>query len=104
MGSALGGLAHAQDQMADFLERGVRAVDPRVATTVFCGAASCQTAIEFGFTGPNSTNAMSCASGTIAVGEAFRLIRDGFCDVAVAGGVEAPLAPSPSAPSPSSGP
>jgi 3-oxoacyl-[acyl-carrier-protein] synthase II len=35
---------------------------------------------------------MSCASGTIAVGEAFRLIRDGRCDAAVAGGVEAPLA------------
>jgi 3-oxoacyl-[acyl-carrier-protein] synthase II len=92
MGSALGGLSHAQDQMGKFLQRGPRAVDPRLVTTVYCGAASCQTAIEFGFTGPNSTNAMSCASGTIAVGEAFRQIRDGFCDVAVAGGVEAPLA------------
>lgn len=93
MGSALGGLAHGQAELANYLERGVRAVDPRVATTAFCGAASCQTAIQFGFTGPNSTNAMSCASGTIAVGEAFRLIRAGLCDAAVAGGVEAPLAP-----------
>jgi 3-oxoacyl-[acyl-carrier-protein] synthase II len=93
MGSALGGLAHAQEQMMNFVERGVRSVDPRVATTVFCGAASCQVAIEFGFTGPNSTNAMSCASGTIAVGEAFRLIREGTVDAAVAGGIEAPLAP-----------
>ena len=93
MGSALGGLAHAQDEMANYLQAGVRAVDPRVAISTFCGAASCQTAIEFGFTGPNSTNAMSCASGTIAVGDAFRLIRDGEVDLAVAGGVEAPLAP-----------
>lgn len=93
MGSALGGLAHAQQEMVNYLERGVRGVDPRVATTVFCGAASCQIAIEFGFTGPNSTNAMSCASGTIAVGEAWRLIREGTVDVAVAGGAEAPLAP-----------
>ncbi len=93
MGSALGGLAHAQDQMALFLEGGVRAVDARLATTVFCGAASCQVAIEFGFTGPNSTNAMSCASGTIAVGDAFQLIRRGQATAAVAGGVEAPLAP-----------
>lgn len=93
MGSALGGLAHAQDQMIAFLSRGVRSVDARLATTVFCGAASCQVAIEFGFTGPNSTNAMSCASGTIAVGDAFRLIRDGQADVAMAGGVEAPLGP-----------
>ena len=93
MGSALGGLAHGQDEMARFLADGARAVDVRLATTVFCGAASCQTAIEFGFTGPNSTNAMSCASGTIAVGDAFRLIRDGGADVALAGGIEAPLAP-----------
>jgi 3-oxoacyl-[acyl-carrier-protein] synthase II len=93
MGSALGGLAHAQQEMINYLERGVRGVDPRVATTVFCGAASCQVAIEFGFTGPNSTNAMSCASGTIAVGEGWRLIREGTSDVAITGGVEAPLAP-----------
>ena len=36
---------------------------------------------------------MSCASGTIAIGEAFRLIRDGYADVMIAGGAEAPLAP-----------
>src|SRR5207245_2796507 len=44
-------------------------------------------------TGPNSTNAMSCASGTIAVGEAFHTIREGRADVMLAGGAEAPLAP-----------
>ena len=93
MGSALGGLAQAQTEMVNFIERGVRGVDPRIATTAFCGAASCQVAIEFGFTGPNSTNAMSCAAGTIAIGEAWRLIRSGEVDAAVCGGVEAPLAP-----------
>jgi 3-oxoacyl-[acyl-carrier-protein] synthase II len=93
MGSALGGMAHAELQVGNFLRDGVRAVDPRLATLAFCGAASCQAAIGFGFTGPNSTNAMSCASGTIAVGDAFRLIQAGLADVAVAGGVEAPLAP-----------
>ena len=92
-GSALGGIAYAEEQVGNLLNGGTRAVDPRVALTTFCGAASCGVAIEFGFTGPNSTNAMSCASGTIAVGEAFRLIRDGTSDAAVAGGVEAPLAP-----------
>src|SRR3989475_6533882 len=36
---------------------------------------------------------MSCASGTIAVGEAFHVVRDGRADVMLAGGAEAPLAP-----------
>ena len=93
MGSALGGLAYAEEQVGNLLSEGIRAIDPRVALTTFCGAASCSIAIEFGFTGPNSTNAMSCASGTVAVGEAWRLIREGVSDVAIAGGVEAPLAP-----------
>jgi 3-oxoacyl-[acyl-carrier-protein] synthase II len=93
MGSALGGLGYTETQLANLLNVGPRAVDPRIALTTFCGAASCVTAIEFGFTGPNSTNAMSCASGTIAVGEAWRLIREGTSDVAIAGGIEAPLAP-----------
>lgn len=93
MGSALGGIAHAETQVVALMHGGLRAVDPRVALHTFCGAASCNVAIEFGFTGPNATNAMSCASGTIAIGEAWRLIRDGHADTAIAAGVEAPLAP-----------
>lgn len=93
MGSALGGVAYGESQLGSFLERGVRGVDPLLALTVFGGASSCNIAIEFGVTGPNSTNSMSCASGTIAVGDAFRQIRDGYADVMIAGGAEAPLAP-----------
>src|SRR5690606_26384628 len=72
---------------------GVRGVDALLALSVFAGSASCNIAIEFGFTGPNATNAMSCASGAIGLGEGWRLIREGSADVAIAGGVEAPLAP-----------
>ena len=93
MGSALGGLQFAEEQLNVFLREGVRSVDPMLALCVFGGAASCNVAIELGITGPNSTNAMSCASGTIAIGEAFRLIRDGYANVMVSGGAEAPLAP-----------
>src|SRR5207237_9488224 len=75
------------------LTQGLRAVDATLALAVFGGAASCNIAIELGAMGPNSTNAMSCASGTIAIGDAFRQIRDGYADVMIAGGAEAPLAP-----------
>jgi 3-oxoacyl-[acyl-carrier-protein] synthase II len=93
MGSALGGVSFAESQAEVFRREGIRRVDPALALAVFGGAASCNIAIEFGFTGPNSTNAMSCASGTIAIGEAFHAIRDGRADVMLAGGAEAPLSP-----------
>jgi len=93
MGSALGGVAFGESQVTKYLAEGPRGLDPSLALAVFCGAASCNIAIEFGFTGPNATNAMSCASGTIAVGEAFHVVRDGRADVMLAGGAEAPLAP-----------
>jgi 3-oxoacyl-[acyl-carrier-protein] synthase II len=93
MGTALGGVAHGEAQYRNFLTEGPRAVDPALALTVFAGAASCNIAIEFGFTGPNSTNGMSCASGAIAIGEGFRAIARGEADIMVSGGAEAPLAP-----------
>jgi 3-oxoacyl-[acyl-carrier-protein] synthase II len=93
MGSALGGVAYAEDQMSVFSEKGIKAIDPALALMVFAGAASCNIAIEFGVQGPNSTNAMSCASGSIAIGDGFREIRDDYADVMLCGAAEAPLAP-----------
>ena len=93
MGSALGGIRFAEQQLSNFLSEGIKAVDPSLALNVFGGAGSCNIAIELGAQGPNATNGMSCASGTIAIGDAFRAIRDGYADVMFAGGAEAPLAP-----------
>jgi 3-oxoacyl-[acyl-carrier-protein] synthase II len=93
MGSALGGIRFAEEQLGVFLGEGAKSVDPSLALNVFTGASSCNIAIELGVQGPNSTNGMSCASGTIAVGDAFRCVRDGYADVMFAGGAEAPLAP-----------
>ena len=92
-GSALGGIAFAEDQHVVFMNRGIRAVSPMLALSVFGGASSCNIAIELGLNGPSVANANSCASGTIAIGEAARLIRDGRAEAMLAGGVEAPLAP-----------
>jgi len=93
MGTALGGIGYAESQLGVFLQHGLREVDATLALSVFGGASSCNIAIELGVRGPNSTNAMSCASGTIAIGDAFRQIRDGYADVMITGGAEAPLAP-----------
>lgn len=93
MGTALGGVAYAEEQYPKYMKGGPREVDPALALTVFAGAGSCNLAIEFGVCGPNSTNGMSCASGTMAVGDGFRAIARGEADVMLAGGSEAPLAP-----------
>ncbi len=93
MGTALGGVAFAEQEHSKYLAEGIRAVEPGLALTVFVGASSCNLAIELGISGPNITNGMSCASGAIAIGEAFRAIGRGEAEVMLAGGAEAPLSP-----------
>jgi 3-oxoacyl-[acyl-carrier-protein] synthase II len=93
MGSALGGVGYAEEQFGIFLKEGIDRVEPQLALNVFVGASSCNVAIEFGLQGPNSTNGMSCASGTIGIGDAFRMIRDDYADAMLCGGVEAPIMP-----------
>jgi 3-oxoacyl-[acyl-carrier-protein] synthase II len=92
-GTALGGVSNAETQHAHFLKKGTRGVNQTLALQVFGGSAHTNIAIEFGFRGVGTTNSNSCASGTIAVGEALRYIRDDFADVIIAGGSEAPLSP-----------
>jgi 3-oxoacyl-[acyl-carrier-protein] synthase II len=92
-GSALGGIEFAEEQHAVFMQKGIRAVSPLLALSVFGGASSCNIAIELGICGASVANANSCASGVIAIGEAARLIRSGESDLMLAGGIEAPLAP-----------
>jgi 3-oxoacyl-[acyl-carrier-protein] synthase II len=93
LGSALGGLAFADEQHDVFRARGLDAVKPLLALSVFAGAATCNVAIEFGLRGPTIANGNSCAAGAVAIGEAFRAIARGDVRAALAGGVEAPLSP-----------
>lgn len=92
-GSALGGVALAEEQMRVFARQGLRGVRPLLTISVFGGAAASNIAIEFGITGPASANANSCASGAMAIGDGFRAVRSGQVRAVIAGGVEAPLAP-----------
>ena len=93
IGSALGGVAFGEEQHAAYVTRGVRAVAPTLATAVFGGAGASNIAIDLGIRGPAVGNANSCASGSMAIGQAFHAVRSGVVDVALAGGAEAPLAP-----------
>jgi 3-oxoacyl-[acyl-carrier-protein] synthase II len=93
IGSALGGAAFAEQQHTQYIREGVRSVELQLALQMFVGAGTCCTAIQFGLTGVSTANADSCASGTIAIGNALRAIQRGDADVMLAGGAEAPLAP-----------
>jgi len=93
MGSALGGLAFAEEQHDAFRDQGSRAVRPLLAISVFGGASTTNVAIAFGLRGPNVANANSCAAGAVAIGDAFRAIARGDVRAALAGGAEAPLSP-----------
>jgi 3-oxoacyl-[acyl-carrier-protein] synthase II len=93
IGSALGGLAYAEEQHDRYHAAGIKSVRPLLAIAVFGGTATTNVGIEFGIRGPNVANANSCAAGTVAIGQAFRSIANGEVRVALAGGVEAPLSP-----------
>jgi len=91
MGTALGGVAGAERQHETYMQKGLRSVDPSLALIVFGGAGSSNIAIRYGLTGPSNANSNSCSSGAMAIGEAFRYIRDGYADLMMAAGAEAPL-------------
>ena len=93
-GSGIGGIETAEKQIITNKTKGPGRVSPFYITMMISNMAAAYIAIEYGMKGPNYNVVSACASGTNAIGEAFRLVRDGTCDVMVAGGAEAPITPS----------
>ena len=93
LGSALGGIAYAEEQHTRYIERGIRQVAPNLALAVFGGAAPANLGIALDVRGPILSTANSCASGAVALGEALGDLREGRVDAAIAGGCEIPLSP-----------
>ena len=93
LGSALGGIAFAEEQHERYLDKGIRQVAPTLALAVFGGAAPANLGIALDVRGPILSTANSCASGGVALGEALGDLREGRVDAAIAGGCEVPLSP-----------
>ncbi len=91
--TGVGGLRTMEDQVRILAERGPGRVSAFTVPAMMPNAASGQIAMELGFTGPNACITTACAAGAHGIGEAFRYIRHGMADLAVAGGTEAGITP-----------
>jgi len=91
VGSGIAGLQTMLDNNAELLARGPRRVSPYFVPTTIANMASGVVSMRFGARGPNSCVVTACATGTHAIGDAFRMIQRGEADVVIAGGAEAPV-------------
>jgi 3-oxoacyl-[acyl-carrier-protein] synthase II len=93
-GNVNGGVATAQAWYEQMLLHARQAARPFTAMTIMGNAGAAQVALRHKVLGPVVTNASACGSSGVAIAEAARAIRDGYLDVAIAGGAEAPLVAS----------
>ena len=92
-GTGLGGLASLEHWHKVLLEQGPRRISPFFIPGMIANMVPGQIAIEFGAKGPNLAIETACAASCHAVGESYRLIRDGMADAMITGGAEAVVTP-----------
>lgn len=90
-GNVNGGAETGIEWSKKLLVAGKQSARPFTAMAVMGNAGAAQIAIRNKVHGPVITNATACGSSGVAIGDAARAIRDGYLDVAIAGGAEAPL-------------
>src|ERR1700689_2794032 len=91
IGVGIGGLCTIEEYHKVFIETGLRHVTPFFIPKLISNLAPGQISIRYGARGINLATTSACASGSHAVGEAYRMIRDGYIDAAITGGSEAAL-------------
>lgn len=93
IGSGIGGIKVMEDQQEIYLTRGPDRCSPFMVPMMIANMAAGLTAIHTGAKGPNSCTVTACAAGSNAVGEAFRLIQNGYAQAMICGGAEAAITP-----------
>ncbi len=91
--SGIGGIETLENQASVLANKGPGRVSPFFIPMMISNMAAGQVAIMTGAKGVNFCVVSACASGTHAVGEAFRAIRYGDADVMITGGAEAAITP-----------
>jgi len=90
-GSAVGGQQAIETGFEDLYVSGRGRVHPLTIPKTMANAGASGISMDIGLTGPTYTVSTACSSANHAIGQAFRLVRDGDVDVAVTGGSEAPF-------------
>lgn len=93
-GNVNGGVATAQAWYEQMFLQARQASRPFTTMAIMGNAGAAHVALRHRVLGPVVTNASACGSSGVAIGDAARAIRDGYLDVALAGGAEAPLTAS----------
>jgi 3-oxoacyl-[acyl-carrier-protein] synthase II len=93
IGVGLGGLYSIEEASIDFQSSGTTKISPFFIPSILPNLASGQVSIRHGIKGPNFALSSACASGSQAIGQAFREISGGGRDLWIVGGAEAPISP-----------
>ena len=93
LGSGIGGIETLEEQHTVLVNKGPDRVSPFLIPTMIANMAAGQGSIFTGAKGINETIVTACASGTNAVGDAFKCIQRGDADIIISGGTEASLTP-----------
>lgn len=91
VGSGIGGLDTMEKEITKLNERGFKKVNPLLIPMMISNMASGHLAIRHKLQGYNTTVTTACASGSHSIGDAFRMIKDGYMDAMLAGGAESPI-------------
>ncbi len=93
IGTGIGGIIEIEEQKERLITKGPSRVSAFLIPKLMANAGSGQVAIKYRLRGPNFCVVTACASGANSLESALRLIQRGLCDVVVAGGTEAAIAP-----------
>ena len=88
IGSGIGGLPSIESTYDRLREKGPDKVSPFFIPGVIVNMAAGAVSIEWNLRGPNSATCTACATGTHAIGEAFRQVQSGHADLMFAGGTD----------------
>ena len=93
IGSGMGGMPTIENEHRKLIEKGPKRVSPFFIQMAISNMAASNVAIELNLKGPWFSVVTACASATHSIGEAYKYIQDGTCDVVVAGGAESTITP-----------